>query len=65
MNSRPEIKVPAPSFELYELVMLHWDGEAHQTKITSRHYDLDKEEWTYGVAGSSNRFYANALEPRQ
>jgi hypothetical protein len=48
------IKVPAPKFELYELVTLHWNGIEYPTRIVEASFRLSGHEWVYQVAQCSN-----------
>lgn len=60
-----KITIPAPKFDLYELVTLHWNDEQRKTRVVARWYNLDAGEWSYEVAGMTKAFYpASALEAR-
>ena len=57
MNDRPTITIPAPKFELYQLVTLHWNDEAHPTKVTRRWFDADDGCWHYETTVDQLRLY--------
>lgn len=64
------IQIPAPKFELHELVTLHWNGIEYPTRIVEASYRLGSAEWVYQVAECSNEidedrfFYGSVLESR-
>jgi hypothetical protein len=48
------IQVPAPKFELHELVTIHWNGIEYSTRIVEASFRLSAYEWVYQVAQCSN-----------
>ena len=56
------IQIPAPSFEQYESVSLHWNDEQYSTRIVRRIYDLEENCWLYEVSGKNGLFSADVLE---
>jgi hypothetical protein len=70
MATDRHIQVPAPQFELHELVILHWNTQKISTRIARCWYRLDSGDWWYQVAAVSNEvsedqfFPENAIEPR-
>lgn len=58
------IDIPAPKFELYELVALYWNSMALQSKIVARWYDLDHQNWWYKVANDERFYPVDVLERR-
>lgn len=60
-----KLTIPAPKFEQYQFVTLHWNGQDLKTKIVSRIYNLDEEIWSYGVSGSSGLYWSQSLSARE
>ncbi|MCG9890840.1 MAG: hypothetical protein MH252_07180 [Thermosynechococcaceae cyanobacterium MS004] len=64
------IQIPAPNFELYEFVTLHWNGVEYPTRIVEASFRLSAHEWVYQVAQVSNEldeerfFNESVLESR-
>jgi hypothetical protein len=65
------IQIPAPMFELYEPVTLHWNGIEYPTRIVESSFRLSAHEWVYQVAQVSNEideerfFNESVLEARK
>ncbi len=58
------IDIPAPKFELHELVTLYWDSTTHQSKVVARWYDLDRQTWWYKIANDDKFYSVDVLEYR-
>ena len=58
------IDIPAPKFELYELVTLHWNSVTLQSNIVARWYDLDHQTWWYKIANDERFYPVDVLEHR-
>jgi hypothetical protein len=58
------IDIPAPKFELYELVTLHWNSMASPSKIVARWYELDRQTWWYKIANDEKFYSIDVLEHR-
>ena len=58
------IDIPAPKFELYELVTLYWDSITLQSKIVARWYDLDHQTWWYKITNDDKFYSVDVLEHR-
>jgi hypothetical protein len=60
-----KITAPAPKFNQYEFVTVHWDGET-ETQIVRRWLDYDDGvgSWWYEVRGSEQKYPESALEAR-
>lgn len=41
MDSTEKVEVCAPKFELYQSVILYWNGEERPTRVVRRWSDLD------------------------
>lgn len=63
MNS---IQLCAPKFELYQLVVVHWNDEQHATQVVRRWLDLDDGEgcWWYKVHNLERLFPEQVIEPQ-
>ncbi|MCG9892886.1 MAG: hypothetical protein MH252_17645 [Thermosynechococcaceae cyanobacterium MS004] len=63
-------QIPAPRFELYEFVTLHWNGFEYPSRIVEATFRLSAQEWFYQVAQVSNEldeerfFNESVLESR-
>ena len=47
------LEVPAPKFDLYELVTLYWNNREQPTRIVQRWLNIDESDqvgWWYKVA---------------
>lgn len=58
------IKIPAPEFELYELVTLYWNELEYKTKIVELRYSLAQDLWTYQTSASSHFHPGSVLMTR-
>lgn len=59
--------VRAPKFELYQLVILHWNREARHTKIVRRFFDPDDGvdgTWVYLVSDNDRPYPEGVFEAR-
>lgn len=68
MNDRSLIQVPAPKFEQYESVILHWNSQEYRTKIVRRWFDVDDGDgcWWYETTVEQLRLYPEkVLEHRE
>jgi hypothetical protein len=43
------MKVPEPTFELFQEVTLHWNGHDYPQRVVQRLFDPDKEQWFYQI----------------
>lgn len=57
MTDRATISIPAPQFEQYELVTLHWNDKTHSTKIIRRCFNADCASWEYETTVGQPRLY--------
>lgn len=55
------IEIPAPQFELYEFVTLHWNEQERQVKVVRRWFNLDDNQWCYKIQGSEILYPENAF----
>lgn len=58
------ISVPAPKFDLYEIVKLHWNERTAQGRVVKRWLDFNEQLWFYELAdiGSERLFPEEALD---
>lgn len=62
-NHDSKISIPAPAFELYELVWFFKDGNQLETKIIGQYWLAHKEMWLYQVASDQRLYSRESLEP--
>jgi len=58
--------IPAPRFDLYELVTLHWNNGQRRTKIVQRWFNPDdgmNGYWFYKVSEDELFYPEEVLEP--
>lgn len=48
------IEIPAPRFELYEFLTLYWNEQERTVKVVGRWFNLDDDQWWYGIFGENN-----------
>ena len=66
MNTRPTIQIPAPKFDLYQLVIVYWNDQEHVTQTVRRWLDFDDGDgcWWYKVQGLEQLFPEDVIGPR-
>jgi hypothetical protein len=55
------IEVPAPQFDLYEFLILYWNGQEQTVKLVRRWLDLEDNQWWYKIQGSEVLYPENAF----
>lgn len=52
--------IPSPEFQQYERVHMDWNGK-RTTKIVSRWYEIDKDQWWYKVQNDETFYPGGAF----
>ena len=55
------IEIPAPRFDLYELLTLYWNKQEQTVKVVRRWFNLEDERWWYKIQGTEVLYPENAL----
>lgn len=55
------IEIPAPRFDLYELLTLYWNEQERTVKVVRRWFDLEDNFWWYKIQGSEALYPENAF----
>ena len=50
-QNRLTIEISAPQFDLYEFVTLYWNEQERTVKVVRRWFDLEDDQWWYGIFG--------------
>ncbi|NJR63787.1 MAG: hypothetical protein HC769_36505 [Cyanobacteria bacterium CRU_2_1] len=61
------LEVPAPKFDLYELVTLYWNNREQPTRIVQRWLNIDESDqggWWYKVAEDEQLYPESVFAPR-
>ena len=45
------IEIPTPQFDLYEFLTLYWNEQERTVKVVRRWFDLEDNQWWYGIFG--------------
>ncbi|MBD2305675.1 hypothetical protein H6G17_09115 [Chroococcidiopsis sp. FACHB-1243] len=65
MDRTEKIQVRSPKFQLYQSVILYWNGEERSTHIVRRWFDLDDSSdgyWWYKVTNDEQLYPEQAIE---
>ena len=50
-----KVEIPAPQFDVYQTVMITWNGE-HEVKVLKRWFDFEDESWWYEFSGWKGKY---------
>lgn len=60
-----KITIPAPKFELHQLVTLEWDGKTYNNRSVNCWYDLHSGMWWYELYDHDRKYPGDYITLRE